>query len=681
MNGPTQSDNLSDDKVTAERNDDLYKLVNPAMSVEVPAMLQDRWQLVSRVQWNSTATFGTVLYQTDNFWTSLFHTTTSSAYANNPLVRYVNGFRQFISDIEVRITIQGTMNAYGAILVATDPRFSTTNWCTYMADPNKLFMMANDPGSMTYIIPYKDCVYSNVSPSRDPWGNFAIFCAGPLRNSSTTTVPTALITVEARPRNMRVKYPTNSVTYQSKTSLREATNVAMGDMLSAGAKSLGKVVFKSVKAASGVIHPLLPAALDMLPFDRPIDPSNPERAVIVDTDILSQITGSTVSRRLGLAPVAPLPSIPRPDKVDYTKYSNYGKIESIVTWGNILAATPLDQVFLTVPVTPSYTNAVTAAAPNVVVNTGPLQWLAHNHGLWRGSIKYKLYIHCPSTANTQLRITLDDAPLTTVPSQDSGNVYNMLVDVRGNSVIEFTVPYMGRTVYTPTAPNPGWTTSQYVSTGLSVFDTGFLNITKVTGTLSPFNVPVEPSFLLTACLGDDFQFAEPVGPELQETFTYQADVKPLFPADYVVEDAVSVTNKIDNWRDFFKMAEARGDSNFAMRYTEKLPFVFRCARGSFRYVLKPTTELTIRSNAPGLLGTTRRGAIWGSFESNKWHSFEIPHQSARPWNYTTGLFESTNTTSFFTTGYPSFQYRSMTDDCDFFFPVACPTIIAPSDAV
>ena len=636
MNGPTQSDNLSDDKVVAERNDDLYKLINPALSIEVPAMLQDRWQLITRVAWQSTATFGQVLYQNDNFWPSLFHTTTNATFANNPLVRYVNGFRQFISDLEIRITIQGTMNSYGAILVATDPRFSAAHWASYMADPDKLFMMANDPGSMTYMIPYKDAVYSSINPSREAWGNFAIFCAGPLRNSSTATVPTASITIEARPRNMRVKYPTNTVTYQSKTALKEAQNVSMGDMLSAGAKSLGKVVFNTVKAASGTIHPLLPAALDLLPFDRPIDASNPERAVIIDTDIMSQISGSTVSRRLGLAPVAPLPGITRPDKIDYTDYRNYGKIESLVAWGNILNAPANDSVFLTVPVTPSYTAAVVTGSPNSTAYLGPMQWLALNHGFWRGSIKYKLYVHCPSTANLQLRIAFDDAILSTIPSQDSGNVYNMLVDVRGNSVIEFTVPYMGRTVYTGTALNPTWNTNSYVSAGLGLFDTGFLNLARVTTTLSPFNLPVEPSYVLTACLGDDFVFAEPIGPDIQAGFTYQADVKPLFPADYVVEDMVSVTNKINSWKDFFKMAEGRADTTFGNTYPQKLGFTFRCARGSFRYVLKPTGVMTIQSIPPGLPGSQRRGALWGSFEPGKWHSFEVPHQSLRPFSYDDG---------------------------------------------
>lgn len=651
---------------------ELDKMMNPISVQDVPTSIIDRWQTLDRIPWTGADALHSTIYDLTNPFTKLFHTTTAAAYVNAPLARYVSGFSRFRSDVEVRVTIQGNQNAYGTLVVASDPRKSTGLMPQYMVDPEKKFLSANDPVSTSYYLKWSEYTYMRPNDGgMNPIPRLRIFVMHPLSNASAAPVA-ATILIEARPRNMKVMMPTNNVTFQSAVALKEAKKVSAGDMLSAGAKSIGKVAIKTLKAASGLVHPLLPMALDLLPFDRPLDTSNLVRQVTVDSDIVSQVSGSTVSRRLGVAPFLPLPNIEPLDSDDYSKFSAYKKIWSPCSWFDVLPATAVDALIKDIPIHPCFTDhTMTNVGPPASVDYyfGALQNLAYSHGAWRGTLEYRAIIACPEGANFQMRVALEQSSATNFSSSDAGNAFNLLVDVRGNTVVDFSVPFQYALPY-QTVPTKLSRAVLYQITPLR------LVFTKVTNVVSPYATAVVPQVYVMVRGGDDFEVLLPQSavnrsPDVE----YQsAEVKPIFGADSASGDAVSYSDKIDNWNDFYKMAFVAASPDMRVVIPPHLANTFHSYRGAQRWVIRPTVAGFLRLNLPAITGGVRPGPFLAPLEPEKWHTFEVPYPSNQP-NQPTwyNLGYGINTTSVASTSnIGATQFVSFCDDLQLFRPVRGP---------
>lgn len=651
---------------------DIDMFNNAIVIRDVPSSIQDRWQTIARVDWNDSNLLHSVIYENTNPFTALFHTTTAAAYVNAPLARYVSAFRSFKSDVEYKVTIQGNANAYGGIMVALGYDKKAALYPCYFTDPKKVFINANDPGSVSIFCPWTEPTYMRPNDSgMQPIPTFRIFVAAPLRNASAPAGVACKILVEARPRNMKVMGPTNMVTFQSKEALDEAKRVTgTGNMLSTGAKTLGKVAFKAIKAGAGAINPLIPMALDLLPFDRPIDASNVVRQVPVHSDIFSQVSGSTLSRRLGIAPVAPLPALPHPDSDDYSSFDKYKKIWTSQAFFSIPASTAVDTVIASVPVVPSYTQHQTNLTnpSRTQFNFGPLQWLAQSHGAWRGSLEYRLMVYMPTGANAQMRITVDTFSNTNFSSADAGNQFNMLVDLKGNTIVDFSVPYQELRPYVPIPARPTLNTF----TANNLYGRWFLHFTLVTPVVSPFANDIVPRVELLVRGGDDFEVLLPQSPITPTGVTFQSAVKPLFAAETVVADAVSLVDKVASWTDFYKMGYAVLSSVLNIQIPNHMRHTFTHWRGSQRVMCTANSDGLVRMVLPNTVSREGPAVAWmknGSIET-----FEIPYNQFFAWaptrynnGYGVHAFQ-------FTAPITTETVRSFTDDLQLFFPAVGPTL-------
>lgn len=76
------------------------------------------------------------------------------------------------------------------------------------------------------------------------------------------------------------------------------------------------------------------------------------------------------------------------------------------------------------------------------------QFVARHFQYWRGSIKYKLYFYTSNFSSCRFRISV--LYTNTIPDDNNaGDVISRVVDVRGDTEYEFTVPYLWPTVYRP----------------------------------------------------------------------------------------------------------------------------------------------------------------------------------------------------------------------------------------
>jgi hypothetical protein len=129
----------------------------------------------------------------------------------------------------------------------------------------------------------------------------------------------------------------------------------------------------------------------------------------------------------------------------------------------------------------------------------PISWLQSFFYLWRGSIKYRLRIAKTKFHSGRLLIVYKPASsgaypgsTSSIPYGDCGYLYSMVVDVRDQSIIEFTVPFNSEHLY-----------NQYLepSGTLAVFVQNQLIAPEVVS--STIDITVEVAG------GDDLEFAFP----------------------------------------------------------------------------------------------------------------------------------------------------------------------------
>lgn len=612
----------------------------------------------------------------------LVHAVTSSSFANNLLARWLGSFTSYRADVEVRVTLTGGLNSYGLLMVTVDP--NTQNVVTAApaatGDPEKTFMFASDPMSTTVLMRYKSPYPTPVSSTdHDVWGALVIYAMSPLQNSSSSTVPPVTVTVEARFRNMWVGFPTNAVTFQSKQMLAESKKVAKDGPLATGLKTAGKVVFKTLKTAAGAINPLLPAVLDLLPFNKPIVDNNFQRVILSNADPFCQTNGGSNAIRIGMAPISPAPPICRPDGKDYGLFENYLAIESYVNSTSVLAATSVDTPFLKVPVSPvfGYTYAVST---NSYLAAGPLQFASTFCAKWRGSIKYKVFVCAPTGCCFQLRVALERLNQSTIPSADAGNIVNTLVNVNGSTIFEFVVPFQNKKPYAYIPPNPAafnWTATSASTSGdrenLMDATSGVLHFTKVTQPSQPYNSTVTPYITVLACAGPDFVLANPVG---QGTVTYQSDTQLIAPAEIASEDSFATPEKLVSWYQLFSRYKEltslqSGGATTVGRYCyPEITRGFQYYRASVRVAFRASADGTVYYKTqwePSTYSSRVSGPLF-KYYSGQDICLELPWIFSAPYMDTTISSARAEEVYYFSAGVPALWASSYADDLQLYFP-------------
>lgn len=276
-----------------------------------------------------------------------------------------------------------------------------------------------------------------------------------------------------------------------------------------------------------------------------------------------------------------------------------------------------------------------------------------------------------------MRVALEQSSATNFASSDAGNAFNLLVDVRGNTVVDFSVPFQHTMPYMCIPTKLSRVVLRQITPLRLVF-------TKVTDVVSPFATAVVPQVYVMIRGGDDFEVLLPQSAiSRSPDVVYQsAEVKPIFGADSASGDAVSYSDKIDNWNDFYKMAFPAASSDMRVVIPDHLLNTFHSYRGSQRWIINPTVSGLLRQNLPALGGGTRPGPFLAPLEAGKWHTYEVPYPSNEP-NQPTwyNLGYGVNSTSVISTSnIGATQLVSFCDDLQLFRPCRGPNIRVLSTA-
>jgi len=126
---------------------------------------------------------------------------------------------------------------------------------------------------------------------------------------------------------------------------------------------------------------------------------------------------------------------------DYNQFSNYKMLPSLILYNFFNAATAAGAVLLNIPVSPMFCHFEDADTSRYFFPTH----LANYAGMfryWRGSIKFAIFFTTNMFTSARVRVCyLPNGEETTLPTLSDGDFYQKVVDVMGDTVTTFTVPW------------------------------------------------------------------------------------------------------------------------------------------------------------------------------------------------------------------------------------------------
>jgi len=250
-------------------------------------------------------------------------------------------------------------------------------------------------------------------------------------------------------------------------------------------------------------------------------------------------------------------------------------------------------------------SAIPKAAPAAGVNLVYPDYLftaANNFVYWRGSIKFLLQFRTSSFTSARFRIVvLYD--VTTPSNNTAGDVTSRIIDVKGDTDVTLTVPYVYYNTY-----------RRFKDT--DVFPTIYLQ--SITGIIS-ISPATDPSIFLNVwrAAGEDFELAQFIGPQYrfqtQPAITAEKKKRERVEAHSVMREQFSKTFdpiggacKFSYAKNFCNSEQetlitdcmkrySQGNSTFLPNkntggFLNSLPSYFYYFRGTLRYKIRTTPE-------------------------------------------------------------------------------------------
>ncbi len=167
-----------------------------------------------------------------------------------------------------------------------------------------------------------------------------------------------------------------------------------------------------------------------------------------------------------------------------------------------------DQILFTTRVHPlNLTGQIFTNGTKFIMSLGPINWYSSMYYFWRGSLKMLFYFNTSGFTTTRVRIThVPGVALSAVDlASYSGDLISKIVDITGDTTVEFTVPYLQQTQFVPV---------QYDFTGTTA---DFYNGTIMVSLVNPVNASDTTAASTVNCAiftaaGEDFELMQFVGP-------------------------------------------------------------------------------------------------------------------------------------------------------------------------
>lgn len=451
-----------------------HHATDPYADQEITALLS-RLYPVETISWTNQAS-GTGLVTMD-FPNLLFNATNLSRLSR---------FRYFRSAVEVSIRLNTTSFNKGLLLVSWVPHFAPT---ALLDNSQSVFraslldhavISADSQDTLTFTIPYvAPSAYMNLQSTEvNFFGLVHIHVLVPLTNPNG---PSALATVQVYARFLEPQVagpyhtqgdnggrppgippdklivksaedPTNKANRRAdaeneaivRSRMQVSSDIAQAKTATTpyiSESKIGKMVEKFIDVAPKFIGAILPALL----LDRPTSEQMTENVHIVPNSCFAHVNGLDPAQMLAanssnkIAVTSEIFNCAR----DYNAFSAYKKLPTLISIKTIAYNTAIDSVLDRWYVSPMNVHHESGGGGEIYYPTH-LSHLTSLFAAWRGSIKYRIHFVCTHFTSARIRIEwipemLSDVTVT--PTQVGDHIHKV-VDVNGDTVVDFEVPYL-----------------------------------------------------------------------------------------------------------------------------------------------------------------------------------------------------------------------------------------------
>jgi hypothetical protein len=199
--------------------------------------------------------------------------------------------------------------------------------------------------------------------------------------------------------------------------------------------------FAPFTAAAGLLAPFVKS----LGFSKPLDPSKTDRTTIADWTEFPYGHGLTPGQKLALHPDA---TVGDTDSSYLKRHTIQDLIKKpvLLYTGSFTSASAALANLLRFPVQPS----LAYKTSSTIYQPGMMAYLSQMFSQWRGGIKFKIQFMTGQFTTARIRIAhipnYEEAPSV---EEYAGDAVSAVVDIRGDTDFEFTVPYINPMPYLP----------------------------------------------------------------------------------------------------------------------------------------------------------------------------------------------------------------------------------------
>lgn len=455
----------------------------------------------------------------------------------------VSYYYLFRAKVKITIRVNCTKFDYGSILISTLPYYKAGQTSNFreanlfaLAQNNPRMMSIQQGATLEFEIPWVNPrAYMELSSANPEIGTMFISVLHPLSSASADPPSSVHFLIYAQfvdpelagyapdigpgpvlSTRMKKKRPSPNVKTQSDkkgTVFKEAKaksesgvidGVAEGvDTVAAVIGTLGKTLETGLSIAESVGSLMVGLGLNKPSSVEAVKPT----AVNPNAD-LSYCSGLDYGTKMSLRPdyqIATQKGIicaedPRPHLIDMLRRP------SLIACGSFKNTTAPGASITSWTCDPQYMVKLLTTADGTSYQPTFLAWFTSFFSRWRGGLKYMVRFTCSSFMSSRVRLVHLLKPFLTEPlASISGDVVSQVVDINGDRVVTFTVPYISADYYQPT----------HKLTGTVVNSIGYVDMYLETPIVSP-DTSSDPLIFFDIWVGaaDDFR----VGGVMSPTF-------------------------------------------------------------------------------------------------------------------------------------------------------------------
>lgn len=406
-----------------------------------------------------------------------------SALMNTTITDRLIHYEYFRAGVELSIRINSTIFHKGLLQVAWLPHFNKTNAIANgYFDPfrsiytesrlDNLVVSADTQDTVTFRIPYvaPNAYWDMATYPAETNGFFgyvSLRVLSPLSCGSNLTADVTL-SIFARFVDPQVAGPihvqsedtdkdapmlddeakSTQVTTEAQVRSQENTQASVATAKKPAKPSMWQHIVG--KVIDGFIDFVPKAAIKLIPFflDYPTSTNGIQPMQLRVGGNFSHTKGLDVSQILGTDPenkvATDLGMYCCP--VDYNMFAHYKLLPTLLTNGTIATSQTVGTVVVSIPVNPMHVPTAgsgTIAVPYQFTPTH-ISSLAQLFRAWRGGLKYRF--HFVASHFLSCRVRIEWIPVGTtanvVTNEMMGNNINKVVDINGDTVVDFVVPYL-----------------------------------------------------------------------------------------------------------------------------------------------------------------------------------------------------------------------------------------------